>query len=89
MVSTVAPVTGFQWNPVSASGLHIPVLGSGYRHQPMPFTVDQPVATSAHITDLIITQAEFESLIRPGSSCVCLFLVGKNYSKFFQISRTT
>ncbi|KAJ7336725.1 hypothetical protein DFH08DRAFT_813048 [Mycena albidolilacea] len=40
---------GIRRPPVASTDL--PVLGSGCRHQPMPFTADQPVATSAHITD--------------------------------------
>ncbi|KAJ7312365.1 hypothetical protein DFH08DRAFT_822107 [Mycena albidolilacea] len=39
---------GIRRPPVASTDL--PVLGSGCRHQPMPFTADQPVATSAHIT---------------------------------------
>jgi hypothetical protein len=38
-----------QWRPLDSTG--IMVLGSGGRYQPMPISADEPVATSAYITD--------------------------------------
>ncbi|KAJ7881736.1 hypothetical protein B0H14DRAFT_2565645 [Mycena olivaceomarginata] len=40
--------TRTQWRPLDSTG--IMVVGSGGRHQPMPTSADEPVATSAYIT---------------------------------------